>query len=88
MKSIIYNNLKPSKVLTSLDFETNNLFLTDYKYAKSVKDQIKKKSENDISKKKHLLNKFSSLNSHLGICKKIYYIISKKILNESCDNER
>jgi len=68
----MYNNLKPSKVLTSLDFEANSLFLTDYKYAKLVKDQIKKKGDNDMGKKKHLLNKFSSLNSHLGISIFIY----------------
>lgn len=59
-------------MLTSLDFDSNVLFLTDYKYARFVKDQTKKKSEGEMGKKKHLLNKFSSLNAHLGISKSLY----------------
>lgn len=68
--------MKPSKVLTSLDFDSNSLFLTDYKYSKMIKDQNKKKTD-DLSKKKYLLNKFSSLNAHLGISNKNYF--TKKI---------
>ena len=78
-------------MLTSLDFDSNGLFLTDYKYAKLVKDQIKKKSENDMTKKKHLLNKFSSLNSHLGICKPHSYSFKKFYISHiilSCNHER
>ena len=64
-KCVVYNNLKPSKILTSLDFETNNLYLTDYKFSKLIKEQTKIEADN--KSKRVFLNKFSSLNAHLGI---------------------
>ena len=70
-KGFVINKLTPSKLLISLNLNYVNLFLSDYKYAKSFKNIDRLGLDLKLGVfQRHILTKFSSLNCHLGISKK------------------
>jgi len=62
-------NIMPKEILISLHKKDSTLFITDYKQARKVKKGKISNLEDNInhSANKAILNKFSSVNLHLGL---------------------
>jgi hypothetical protein len=59
----------PKEILISLHKKSLTLFITDYKQARKVKTNSKATENVNHSANKAILNKFSSVNLHLGLRK-------------------
>ena len=68
-KEIIFWNLKPSKILSSLQLNKINLYIDDFKHSQMLKKSFQRKMPENLASAniKPNLTKYSSLNSHLGI---------------------
>jgi len=61
----------PKEILISLHKKSQTLFITDYKQAKKVKSSKMAGNQEGSGVNKAILNKFSSVNLHLGLRMKI-----------------
>ncbi|EGR27131.1 hypothetical protein IMG5_201560 [Ichthyophthirius multifiliis] len=69
-QNIVHRNLKPRKIITDSDLKSQQLYIIDFKYSQKYKNKngnIQKYSENDKVLSRVFCNKFSSINTHLGI---------------------
>lgn len=62
-------NIMPKEILISLNKANQNLFITDFKQARKALTAEKALSVHAVTRtaNKAILNKFSSLNMHLGL---------------------
>jgi len=60
-------NIMPKEILISLKKKCLNLFITDYKQARKVKSSKVASADGSHAVNKAILNKFSSVNLHLGL---------------------
>lgn len=69
-KGYICCNIMPKEILISLNKQNQNLYITDFKQAKKIRTSVQKKDSTVTrTANKAILNKFSSLNMHLGLRK-------------------
>lgn len=60
-------NIMPKEILISLNKQNQNLFITDFKQARRIRTGGKSIDTLTRTANKAILNKFSSLNMHLGM---------------------
>lgn len=60
-------NIMPKEILISLNKQNQNMFITDFKQARSARSSLKIRGNVTKTANRSILNKFSSLNMHLGL---------------------